>query len=70
MNKKTVWKALFVLGLCPFWAPFAYCFILIFIHNAHSFTLPDLIILWSVIYWPTYIVGGLLSAFSVYRLKN
>ena len=69
INNKLLYKILFFIGLCPFLAPFIYYFILIFAHNEH-WNLLDLWILWSFVYWPTYIAGVITIAFSVYKLKN
>ena len=52
-----------------FLAPFIYYFILIFAHN-EQWNLFDLWILWSFVYWPTYIAGVITIAFSVYKLKK
>ena len=70
MKKPFIWKLLLVAGLCPFIAPFAYYLILIYVHNSHDFTLSELVVLWSYVYWPTYIAGAALTGVSTYKLKK
>ena len=65
MKKPFIWKLLFVVGLCPFIAPF-----LLAHTRMGSWTLIDWFILWSFVYWPTYLVGLILLAVSVYMLKK
>lgn len=69
VKNNLIYKILFLVGLCPFLAPFIYYFILIYIHGT-PWELFDLIVFWSVIYWPTYIAGIVAMAFSAYKLKK
>jgi len=68
--KTWVWKLLFLMGLCPFLAPFFDYFIKLVAHNEHWWTLTDVLILWSFLYWPTYVLGLFLSVFAAYKLKK
>lgn len=69
MKKEIIYKLLFVLGLCPFLAPFFYYLILLFIHSSNSFTLTELLVMWSFVYWPTYLIGIGLIIISIYIYK-
>ena len=69
INSKLFYKILFCTGICPFLAPFVYYLIHIFIHKEY-WNLFELCILWSFVYWPTYIAGLIAIVFSVYKLKN
>ena len=70
MKKENIYKLLFLLGLCPFLAPFIYYFMLLIIHNSNSLTLIDLLIMWSFVYWPIYLIGIVLLVISIYKLKK
>lgn len=60
--KKYVWKVLFGIGIIPIVLPF----ILGVYHMIiESWTLGDWLILYSYIYWPTYILGIVLIVVSV-----
>lgn len=67
IKNKLIYKILFLTGLCTFLAPFVYWVILNYVHNT-PWELFDLIVFWSVIYWPTYIAGIVAIAFSAYKL--
>ena len=68
MKHKLIWKILLLLGICPFLAPFAsFLYKLI---NAESWSLPDWLIMYSFLYWPTYVAGVLLIAVSIYKLRK
>ena len=63
MKKKLIWKLLFILGLCPFTAPFIYNLVM-------HWEILDMIVLWSYVYWPTYIIGLFLIGISIYKLNK
>lgn len=69
-KKSFVWKLLLVIGVCPFIAPLFYYLLLHLMHNDHSWTWIELLVLWSVVYWPTYLIGLFLLAISLYKLKK
>ena len=70
MKKNIIYKLLFVLGLCPFLAPFIYYVILLFAHSNNTLTILDLLIMWSFVYWPLYLIGIVLLIISIYKLKK
>ena len=70
MKKRLFWKILFLIGLCPFLAPFIYFIAMNIVHNHYDWTLTDMLFIWSYLYWPTYIVGFVLSSVSINKLKN
>lgn len=63
MKKSAIWKLLLLVGLCPFAAPFVYNLVM-------CWKLSDMLVLWSYVYWPTYIIGLFLIGISVYKLKK
>ncbi len=63
MNKTSIWKLLLILGLCPFVAPFVYNLVM-------HWELLDMLVLWSYVYWPTYIIGLFLIGISIFKLKK
>ena len=73
MNKSIIWKLILFIGLSPFVAPFIYYLVLQIVHNQYSWTLFELLVLWSFVYWPTYIVGLVLiflSAYKIHKITN
>lgn len=68
MKSKLIWKILLVLGICPFLVPFvSFLYKLI---NAESWGLIDWLIMYSFLYWPTYVLGFVLIAVSIYKLRK
>ena len=68
MKNKKLWWILLIIGIIPFIAPligFAYEMI-----NSSSWTFMDWMVLYSVVYWPTYIVGLILMIVSVCKLRK
>ena len=68
MKNKIIWWILLVIGIVPFAFPFinfAYEMLI-----ASSWTLGDWLILYSFVYWPTYIAGLIILAVSIYKLKK
>jgi len=66
MKGKGLWWFLLVIGIIPFAFPF-----IIFVYemiNSSSWTLVDWLVLYSFIYYPTYIIGLILITFSVIKL--
>jgi len=70
MKKAFIWKLLLGIGLCPFLAPFFYYFLQCFVHKHYSLTLIDMLILWSFLYWPTYVIGLILIIIAAIKLKK
>ena len=66
MNKN-LWKCLLGLGICPFVIPI----VLGLYHMViESWTLPDWLVLYSFLYWPTYLVGLGLIILAAIKLKK
>lgn len=63
MKKSIIWKLLLVMGICPFIMPFLLSFT-----RMHSWTFVDWLIMYSFVYWPTYIIGFVLIVLSVYKI--
>ena len=68
MKNKKLWWAMLILGILPFAIPFfGFAYELI---NASSWTLFDYLLLYSFLYWPTYIPGFILIVVALYKLKK
>ena len=65
MKKGLLWKILCFIGICPFICPF-----LLSPTRMSTWTLFDWLIMYSFIYWPTYIAGAVLIILSVYKIKR
>ena len=63
------YKLCLVLGFSPFLAPFIYHLILFMFHDL-AISLIEVLVLWSYLYWPSYVLGLLLMIFSVYKIKK
>lgn len=65
MNKHKLWRAALILSLIPFLLPIVTGLYHMWLE---SWALPDWLVLYSFIYWPTYALGLLLFAVSLYKL--
>ena len=65
MKKKLIWKILLFIGIIPLIIPFVLGF---YRMSIESWTLPDWLIMYSFVYWPTYIIGLVLIVISVYKI--
>ena len=67
MKKDGLWRGVFLTGLLPLLAPFA-----LGIYHAHieSWRLMDWVVLYSFLYWPTYLIGLGLMLFAIVKLKR
>ena len=68
-NNNLPFKIIFIMGMCPFLAPLIYYFILIYAHGT-PWELFDLLVFWSVVYWPTYIAGLIAIVYSLFKMKK
>ena len=68
MKSKKLWWTLLILGVLPFAIPF--CGFAYEMINASSWKLFDYWLLYSFLYWPTYILGFILIIISVIKLKQ
>lgn len=67
MKKSVIWKILLFLGICFFAAPLISG---VYKMSIESWALVDWIVMYSFIYWPTYVIGLLLVVFAAYKLMK
>lgn len=65
MYKAIIWKVLLLIGIFPFVLPFV---LGIYRMSIESWTMIDWLVLYSFIYWPTYVVGIVLITCSLVKL--
>ena len=68
MKNKMLWRLLLAVEIFPFAFPFfnfAYEMMI-----SSSWTLVDWLVMYSFVYWPTYIFGFILIIISVIKLKK
>lgn len=63
---RTIWKVVLIVGLLPFIIPIVMG---LYTMTIETWELFDWLLLWSVIYWPTYVVGLALIFVAIYKLK-
>ena len=64
MKKYLIWNFLLIIGIIPFVLPFILGF---YKMTIESWTMFDWLVMYSFIYWPTYLVGAVTIAVSVVR---
>lgn len=72
-NGKWIWKVLLFLGTIPFLVAFIYCIVSSLLDGGGpilKMSLGDYLILYSFLYWPTYMFGIALIALSIVKLKK
>ena len=68
MKHKKLWWVLLLVGMIPFAAPFiSFAYEMI---NSSSWTFIDWLVLYSFVYWPTYIVGLILIILLVCKSRK
>lgn len=68
MKNKNLWWFALIIGMIPFAAPFiGFVYEMI---NSSSWMLVDWLVLYSFVYWPTYIIGFILIALSLNKLSK
>ena len=68
MKNKEFWWVLLIVGIVPFAAPFiGFAYEMI---NSSSWSFADWLVLYSFVYWPTYVVGLILIIISVCKLRK
>lgn len=68
MKNKVIWWILLLVGMIPLAAPFlGFVYEMI---NASLWTLLDWLVLYSFLYWPTYVIGLILILLAVYKLMK
>ncbi|MBQ8144347.1 MAG: hypothetical protein IJ452_08960 [Butyricicoccus sp.] len=65
MKKHFIPKLLLLLGICPFLLP-----LVTSVTRASTWTVLDWVILYSFLYWPTYLAGLALILLAVYLLRR
>ncbi len=65
--KKNIWKLLIAVGVIPLVLPFI---LGVYHANIESWTVGDWLIMYSYVYWPTYVLGILMIAVGVIKLKK
>ncbi len=70
---KWLWKIVLLLGSVPFLVALGYCFVSSLLDGGGPFlkmSFGDYLILYSFLYWPTYLIGIVLIALSLVKLKK
>jgi len=67
MKRRLIWKILLIVGIAPLVFPLLFG---LYRASTESATLSDWLILYSFLYWPTYLVGIVLVALSAYKLNR
>ena len=65
MKNNLIWKIILIIGLFPFVIPFLLAYT-----RMSGWTLIDWLVMWSFVYWPTYVLGLVLIGFSIYKIKR
>lgn len=62
MKKSLIWNILLVIGIIPFILPFV---LGLYRMSIESWTMIDWLVMYSFIYWPTYLAGAIVIAVSI-----
>ena len=62
MKKNLILNIILIIGIVPFILPFAFG---IYKISIESWTMFDWLVMYSYIFWPTYLVGAIVIAISV-----
>ena len=62
MKKSLIWNILLILGIVPFALPVVWG---IYSVITESWNLFDWLVMWSYVYWPTYLAGVIVIAVSI-----
>lgn len=62
MKKSILWNIFLIIGILPFVLPFIFG---IYKISIESWTMFDWLVMYSYIFWPTYIIGAIAIAVSV-----
>ena len=68
MKKSVVWKILLFAGICPFISPFVMGAYTLSVESRRSWG--DWLIMYSFVYWPSYIVGAAAAGLAAYKLRK
>lgn len=73
-NRQWIWMLLRLLGLVPFLFAFGFCFVTSLLDLGgeafHKTLFLDYLLMWSFLYWPTYVIGLILIVLSVIKTKK
>lgn len=67
MKQNLKWKIILCIGICPFILP---VIVGIYRMSIESWTMIDWLIMYSFIYWPTYIIGIVLIVIALNALSK
>lgn len=68
-----IWRLLFLVGVSPFLVAAGYCLVTYLLSSDFLFpkaTFWELLFLYSLLYWPTYVLGLALIALSAVMLRK
>ena len=62
MKKNLIWNIILIIGIIPFVLPFAFG---IYKISIEAWTMFDWLVMYSYIFWPTYLAGAVVIAVSI-----
>lgn len=65
--RKVLWTIILIIGICPLVLPVVSG---IYMMSIQSWSLSDWLIMYSFLYWPTYIAGLILTIISILKLRK
>lgn len=72
-RRKLIWFVVLFLGCVPFLAAFGYCFISYLLDGGGpllNMSFGDYFVIYSFLYWPTYVIGTILIILSALKIKK
>lgn len=64
MNTRHLWILILIFGIVPLILPFATGLYNIWL-SPHSWTMTDWLIMYSFVYWPSYLIGAILMIIAL-----
>lgn len=65
--KKYLWKIILAIGVVPFVIPFV---LGVYRMSIESWTMGEWLVMYSFVYWPTYLVGAVLTLWALIKLAK
>lgn len=65
--KKYLWKIILAIGVVPFVIPFV---LGVYRMSIESWTMGDWLVMYSIVYWPTYLIGAVLTIWALIKLAK
>ena len=65
--KKYIWKIILAIGVVPFVIPFV---LGVYRMSIESWTMCDWLVMYSIVYWPTYLIGAVLTIWALIKLAK